>query len=181
MAVLDWLIHAEQEYNLRPIRGNHDIMMLSARNRGIELQSWLDAGGDKTLQSFANFDESVTLGEVNKKYFDFLETSLLPFYECETHFFVHANAYPDIPLEDQPDFMLYWEQFGDPAIHECGKIMICGHTSQKSGVPFSNGNAVCIDTWGYGGGWLSCLDVDSGRIWQANERGETRKFWLDEI
>jgi len=26
---------------------------------------------------------------------------------------------------------------------------------------------------------LSCLDVDSGIVWQANEAGETRRFPLD--
>lgn len=30
-------------------------------------------------------------------------------------------------------------------------------------------------------GWLACLDVSSGRFWQANERGETRQLWLDEV
>jgi serine/threonine protein phosphatase 1 len=43
----------------------------------------------------------------------------------------------------------------------------------------SNGNAICIDTWAHGEGWLTCLDVASGRYWQANQQGETRADWLD--
>ena len=31
-----------------------------------------------------------------------------------------------------------------------------------------------IDTWAYGDGWLTCLQIDNGRIWQANQRGELR-------
>ena len=72
-----------------------------------------------------------------------------------------------------------WESFNDPPPHESGKVMVCGHTSQKSGVPRNIGHAVCIDTWACGRGWLTCLDVGSGRYWQANQRGETRASWLE--
>lgn len=32
----------------------------------------------------------------------------------------------------------------------------------------------CIDTGCRYGGWLTALDVDSGPVWQVNERGEVR-------
>jgi hypothetical protein len=48
------------------------------------------------------------------------------------------------------------------------------HTPQKSGHPLNLGHAICIDTWVYGDGWLTCLDTASGRYWQANEGGRTR-------
>ena len=41
------------------------------------------------------------------------------------------------------------------------------------------GHAVCIDTWVYGHGWLTRLDVQSGQYWQANENRETRAGWLE--
>ena len=110
-----------------------------------------------------------------------LEKETRPWYETETHFFVHANVYADCPLQEQPDFMLYWEKFDDPPPHESGKIMVCGHTSQKSGLPRSIGHAVCIDTRVYGQGWLTCLDTGAGQFWQANQRGQTRQGWLDEV
>ena len=37
----------------------------------------------------------------------------LVFFMIDTHFFVHANAYPSLPLTEQPDLMLYWESFFD--------------------------------------------------------------------
>jgi serine/threonine protein phosphatase 1 len=58
--------------------------------------------------------------------------------------------------------------------------MICGHTTQKSGLPRNWGHAICIDTWVYGEGWLTCLDIQSGRLWQANKKGECRTGWLEE-
>jgi serine/threonine protein phosphatase 1 len=121
------------------------------------------------------------LDDVPDTHWRFLTEELLPYYETDSHFFVHANAYPDIPLAEQPDFMLYWEQLNDPPQHESGKTMICGHTSQKSGLPITNGHAICIDTWACGQGWLSCLDVASGKIWQARQSGERRELWLDEL
>ena len=121
------------------------------------------------------------LDDVPDTHWRFLTEELLPYYETDSHFFVHANAYPDIPLAEQPDFMLYWEQLNAPPQHESGKTMICGHTSQKSGLPITSGHAICIDTWACGQGWLSCLDVASGKIWQARQSGERRELWLDEL
>ena len=65
-----------------------------------------------------------------------------------------------------------------PPPHQSGKSMVCGHTSQPSGLPVNLGHAICIDTWVYGDGWLTALDVGSGRYWQTNERGGRRE---DEI
>jgi serine/threonine protein phosphatase 1 len=58
--------------------------------------------------------------------------------------------------------------------------MICGHTSQKSGLPLNLGHTVCIDTFAHGGGWLTCLDVRTGLYWQANQNGGLRTDALDQ-
>ncbi len=104
-----------------------------------------------------------------------------PFHETVRHFFVHANAFPEIPLAEQPDYMLYWEHL-QPHLsraHISRKVMVCGHTQQRSGKPLNLGHAICLDTWAYGGGWLTCLDVDTGMYWCANQRGETALRWLE--
>ncbi len=181
-AVLDWLIHMDGSHNLIPLRGNHDIMMVNARDSESEHRKWIEVGGKATLRSYAPFDgDPGSITDIPEHHWQFLTNRLLPYFESDSHFFVHANAYPEIPLNEQPVFMLYWEQFNDPSRHESGKTMVCGHTSQKSGIPASNGHAVCIDTWACGNGWLSCLHAESGMIWQANERGETRQMWLDDL
>lgn len=181
-AVLDWLIHHEQNRRLIALRGNHDIMMLDARNDDDSFRKWIDVGGKATLKSYSPFEsDDGALADIPDHHWQFLENNLVSTFETETHFFVHANAYPDLPIDDQPDFMLYWEQFNDPPRHESGKVMVGGHTSQKSGLPVTNGNAICIDTWACGRGWLSCLHIESGMIWQANESGETRRMFLDEL
>lgn len=180
-AVIDWLIHRSRTHNLKPVRGNHDLMMLNARDSEAAYRYWMQGGGDATLRSYAPVEgDPGRLEDIPEQHWRFLADELLPYYEIETHFFVHGSVYPDIPLADQPDFMLYWKKFDAPPRHQSGKLMVCGHTSQKSGLPIANQHAVCIDTWAFGGGWLSCLEVESGQIWQVNRQGKTRILWLDE-
>ena len=153
------------------LRGNHELMMLDAMRSDAWLSSWLNAGGKATLASYGeSFDD------LPSDHLDFLTNTLQPFYECDTHFFVHANARAGQPLEEQSDAARYWQKFRDPEAHMSGKIMVCGHTPQASGVPIRNDHAICIDTKVYADdGWLTCLDVASGKIWQANESGDTRE------
>jgi serine/threonine protein phosphatase 1 len=181
-AVIETLIELAEQYTVYCLRGNHELMLMDAKENPIKFAMFLGVGGDNTLESYRldGHDEEFP-DLIPAEHWDFFEQHLLPYFETETHFFVHAGAYAEIPLADQPEFMLYWEKWNDPPKHDSGKIMVCGHTSQKSGLPLFNGNAVCIDTWACGGGWLSCLHAESGKIWQANQDGETRTMWLDEL
>jgi hypothetical protein len=36
------------------------------------------------------------------------------------------------------------------------------------------GNLVCIDTYCYGGGWPTALEVHTEEVWQADRHGELR-------
>ena len=180
-AVLDWLIERWREGNVVTLRGNHEIMMLMARDEPLTLRNWLMCGGDAVLSSYGTDGSYGWEQFIPDRHWQFLENQLDAYYETDSHFFVHANAYPNISLDEQPDYMLYWEPFEFPAPHQSGKVMICGHTNQRSGLPLNHGHAVCIDTRAIGGGWLTCLDIASGRYWQANQQGETRTAWLDDI
>ena len=193
--VLNHLIALHATGRLVALRGNHDVMMLEARegrNRG-----WLMCGGKEALLSYGVSEETIKalvehggwfddldLGEVLAKvpapHWKFLADDCLPYFETDKHIFVHANLYADLPLEEQPDGMLYWEALVAPCAHMSGKTMICGHTRQQSGLPVNLGKTICIDTNVYGEGWLTCLDVHTGRIWQANELGKARTGWLDD-
>ena len=174
--VIDWLIDRDATGTLIPLKGNHELMLLSAIASERHLGEWLACGGDTVLESYGAEHPS----ELPRTHLEFLRRGLRSHAQRGTHFFVHANAHPDIPIDEQPDYMLYWESFGNPAPHQSGKTMVCGHTAQRSGVPKSLRHAICIDTWAYGDGWLTCLDIQAGYCWQADERGNTRDFWLDQ-
>lgn len=179
-AVIDWLIHRHKKGKLIPLKGNHEIMMLDARMSKDDLERWLFYGGDRTLASYSVLEDAGDLADVPDEHWHFIEHELRSYHELDAHFFVHANAYPDHELAEQPDYMLFWESLSNTAPHMSGKTMVCGHTSQKSGRPKNLGYLVCLDTWVYGKGWLTCLDLQSGQYWQANEVGETRRGNLDE-
>jgi serine/threonine protein phosphatase 1 len=178
--VIQRLLRLRKSHGLVALRGNHELMMLAARKDREHFEEWLKCGGKETLRSYSVLDDEGRLADIPDDHWDFVENQCVNWHETERHFFVHANAYPDQPLSEQPAFMLFWEPFDNPAPHESGKIMVCGHTPQKGGWPLNLGHAICIDTWAHGGGWLTCLDVGSGKIWQANQNGQSRVGWLDE-
>lgn len=179
--VIEKLIALNATGRLVAILGNHDQMMLDARDDEMKLADWSRGYGKKTLASYAQDGGRGTLDDVPAAHWHFLESVCRDFFEIDTHFFVHANAHPDQPLAEQPVYMLRWETFDDPPAHESGKVMVCGHTSQKDGRIVNRGHAVCIDTYAHGGGWLTCLDVKTGKLWQANEKRALQESWLDDF
>jgi serine/threonine protein phosphatase 1 len=175
--VLNRLIELKKSRPVICLRGNHEIMMLDAYRGGrAEKKMWLSVGGVQALGSYGVAPgKGGTLEAVPPEHWHFLENELLPYYESELFIFVHAGVYPDLPLNEQPDNILFWEFFPDALRHYSGKTVICGHTSQKSGEPKVVPGAVCIDTYAHGGGWLTCLDAISGRYWQVDALGRKRE------
>lgn len=167
--VIETLLEWKTGFRLVPLRGNHEVMMLHAREDPQAWEEWGRTFGSKTLESYC----AKTPEDIPAAHWEFLERTYRS-YETETHFFVHANADPLIDLDQQPDYMIYDEFFRDPPPHKSGKVMVCGHTPQEDGRPSSIGQAICIDTQHDEGGWLTCLDPVAMIYWQANDRGETR-------
>src|SRR5262249_39088483 len=145
-----------------------------ARTSRDERNFWLACGGQATLLSYGRNGRSGTLADVPDRHWEFIETACVKWHETPTHLIVHAGAFPDRPLDQQPARILFWESVEAYGPHGSGKVVVCGHTQQRSGVPLDLGHAVCIDTWAYGDGWLTCLDVATGRAWQADQRGRRR-------
>jgi serine/threonine protein phosphatase 1 len=128
--VLDRLIDLGRRYRLVPVLGNHDQKLLEART-GLHPTTWLGMGGIATLDSYGPGRDIALIPD---EHFEFLE-GCLDFHETDTHIFVHANYFPDIPMAEQPVGMLRWESLRDmtPGPHNSGKTVIVGHTSQKDG------------------------------------------------
>lgn len=168
--VIEFLLGLRKRCRLVALRGNHEIMMLGARDDRSLLLNWIACGGDTTLDSYG----ATGFKDVPESHWDFLGGTAR-YYETGDDFYVHANVRPDLPLEDQPDYNLFWEHLGSAvARHVSGRRMICGHTPQASGLPLDLGHAVCLDTQACGGGWLTCLETGSGSYWQANQKRELR-------
>jgi serine/threonine protein phosphatase 1 len=169
--VLDLLLDLEDRCQLVPIIGNHEIMMLQALNDLSSLRFWLECGGMATVESYGG-----DLDDVPETHLDFLQRCCR-FVETQEHMFVHANYDPEVPLESQPDQLLFWEHVIRtlPSPHRSGKTAVVGHTPQKTGEILNLDYLLCIDTYCCGDGWLTALDVQQGTTWQTNERGEFRQ------
>jgi len=169
--VIEELLELETRCRLVPLLGNHELMLLDALGSTRVLAPWLECGGVATVRSYGG-----KLSNIPPEHLAFIRR-LRRYAEAPRHFFVHANYAADVPLDEQPDYLLFWEHlhFHLPAPHDNGKVAIVGHTAQKSGEKFDLGHVVCIDTFCHGGGWLTALDVDTGQIWQADAGGRLRK------
>jgi len=180
--VIDRLIALQASCRLIPLLGNHDQMfLLTLSGRSEEAPMWLGWGGEATLTSYAGSAAAGLdrLGTVPQSHKRFL-ARCRAYYETSQFMFIHASYDPALPLERQFPEVLHWESVRDapPGPHVSGKTAIVGHTSQKSGEILDLGYLVCIDTYCYGGGWLTAFEPVTRLVWQANEVGETRRFVL---
>ena len=169
--VLDRLIALKSQVPCVFVLGNHELMMMRARDDASTRKMWLAVGGRQALASYARDGGAGSLELIPAIHWDFLKNDCSDFAETPTHVFVHAGLDPDKPLDRQTEEALFWEFLAGPFRLADGRKVVCGHTSQKSGEILDYGDTVCIDTHAYGGGKLTCLDVDSGHYWQADALG----------
>jgi serine/threonine protein phosphatase 1 len=168
-AVLDSLLELGKRCSTVFLRGNHEVMILDAREDPLKANLWQSYGGLDTLISYGAEFRDDWAAMIPVSHWAFLERTVR-FFETTNHIFAHACLDPNLEMADQPDWMLYWEFFDRIQPHRSGKQIICGHSPQPSGLIKDMGFAACIDT----AGWLTCLDVDSRKYWQAKEDGVTR-------
>ena len=169
---IDFLIELGRRCTLVPLLGNHDWVVLElAAGHMDTFGNWLTYGGDTTLASY----DCSSPAEFPSDHLDFLRSCRLTF-ETDHHFFLHGNYIKELPLADQPQEVVLWDslRYRHPGPHCSGKTAILGHTAQKTGDMLDLGYAKCIDTWIYGNGWLTMLDVLGGQMWQAGKQGNLR-------
>lgn len=164
--VLDRLIALRRECRLVPMLGNHDQVMMAAVFGRVSPKVWIEMEGEPTIAAYGS------IRDIPSEHTDFLASCHLC-VESNDHIFMHACYEPGLALEEQSIETLLWTGLRQnvPAPHRSGKRAIVGHTSQKSGKIFDAGHIVCIDTYCCGGGWLTALDVHSGRVWQVDREG----------
>lgn len=176
--VLNRLLRLGERCRHIALRGNHEEMMLAAREDKTSEQFWLNCGGDATLISYSPFDDDGTLADVPDDHWDFMANVCRDYWETDTHIFVHGGLKPDEPVHRQHPSVLRWLTLDQLRPHCSGKTIICGHTPLPAGKPRDLGYAIAIDTGAHNGGWLTCLDVLNRIVIQASERREVRRLAL---
>jgi serine/threonine protein phosphatase 1 len=168
---IDCLLSVRDQCETIFLRGNHEITFLGAYDGRIDIQAWFHIGGETTLVSYGG-----RFGHIPHRHLDFLR-SCSPYYELDSDFFVHANYLPELPLAEQPDRTMYWEHLIDrvPGPHHSGKTAWIGHTPSLRGEIVDLGYLVCIDTFCFGGGYLTAVDIESREVWQVDKFGHLRR------
>lgn len=193
--VVKRLLQLKSECSLVALRGNHESMLLDALNSDFAARFWLQCGGTATLTSYMAVQDQTNTREIAEgtteetpsafsidtsvivsSHVEFFRSCTLA-YETDEHLFLHGNYDPKLPIDEQDEACLLWQHLQQiPAPHISGKTVFVGHTPQTSGEVLDAGHLVCLDTYCFGGGWLTAMDVHSRKVWQANDVGEIREF-----
>lgn len=166
--VLNTLIELQDRCRLVPLLGNHELMMLAARNDPTELRFWAACGGAQTLASYDG-----DLANVPDDHWEFLDRCL-SYYETDDFFFVHANYDPTLPLRSQPEDLVFWTHLTNaaPAAHHNGKLAVVGHTPQPNRQIRDLGHLLCLDTCCFGDGCLTACELPTRTLWQTTNLGQ---------
>ena len=178
--VIDRLLALDRRTRLVPIIGNHELLMLDSRNGQFDPYNWFMVGGTATMESYGGRAQP-DWHLIPPEHWHFLEKRCVRYFENDTHLFTHATIEGSYPLADQKDSWLFWRRFDDAHAHFSGKTLICGHTAQKSGLPAMRPGCLCIDTWAFGEGWLTGMDISKEEFIQANQRGELRRLTFADV
>ncbi len=170
--VIDRLLELRERCRVVFLLGNHEEMFLDSLTTDEVREPWMGFGGLETLISYGEHAEDT--GELPADHVAFLKTGL-DYFDTESTVFVHANLEPGRSLSEQTPEWLRWVKLTK---HELplpsGQRVICGHSAQKDGQVWVGDRWVCIDTFAYGGMFLTALDVGNDLVYQTQQSGEFR-------
>jgi len=169
--VVDFIMDLkERGFDVNPLSGNHEAMLLESYNNPGMTELWFMNSGETTLQSFGIQD----VRDLGKRYIDFFQ-GMKFFDSAGSYLFVHAgfNDYDHDPFSDK--MVMIWESrpfYENPALW--GKTIIHGHRPktlefvrkqilEKSAViPIDTG---CVYGSETGYGFLSALEVNEMKLY----------------
>lgn len=168
--VIELVMATAYRCRIVPLLGNHELMLVAARESPQFVPFWLQCGGQQTIDSYGG-----DLAQVPTEHWDFFE-SCRRHFETDSHLYFHANYDPTLMPAEQSDMLTLWQHLSQsiPGPHRSGKTAIVGHTPQRNGEVLDLGHLLCIDTACFAGGWLTAIDVHSKQLWQANRLGQLR-------
>jgi serine/threonine protein phosphatase 1 len=167
--VIDLIISLqEQHYNIFPIRGNHEEMLISSLKSFNHFEQWIHNGAKHTLKSFGISHTT----EFELKYLEFF-FELPYYYELKDFIIVHGglNFSIEDPFTDLTSMVWLRNPYVDLKKTK-GKRIIVGHTpvhleiikaSLGIGQIYLDGG--CVYAKKYEGlGWLAALELNSFKI-----------------
>lgn len=153
------------------LRGNHEIMLLDAMKGSVNDRIWLANGGGATIASYGG-----SIDRIPDSHRDFFQ-NLKAYHESKDSIFVHANYDASKPMQDQEAAMTFWTHLSGaiPGPHYSGKRVFVGHTPQADGEIWDLGHLVGLDTYCFGGGYLTAYQLETAETIQADRHGHLRR------
>ena len=169
--VVQQIIELQARCQVIPLCGNHELVLSAILDRGVDQAAWFAGGGRATLTSYGG-----KLSKIPESHREFLR-DLKPYYEDQDTICVHACYDPRLPMNQQSGRILHWDHLPAklPLPHVSGKRVFFGHTPQPTGNVLDAGHLVCIDTYCFGGGFLTAFDIDSNDLIQVDHHGHLRR------
>jgi serine/threonine protein phosphatase 1 len=145
--VVDYIIDLQKQgFDIIPLMGNHEAMLIDSLGSEQSFYNWSLNGGSETLFSFGINASN----ELDLKYLQFFK-NLLYYYIQDQFIFVHAGFNNEISDPFQDKSQMIWsrrESYSNPVFN--GKIIVHGHTPVPlalcSNVVKSERNVINIDT-----------------------------------
>jgi Calcineurin-like phosphoesterase len=140
------------------LRGNHEVLLLEALAKN-DIDIWLLNGADATLASYG-VNQLSALPPDHLAWYASLKAS----FDDGQRFFVHAGVDPNRPLDQQRDYDLAWIR--EPFLsrnHDYGRLIVHGHTPQRSGKPELLPWRLNLDTAAVYGGRLTAAVFDDSQ------------------
>ncbi len=168
--VIDLILEISRSTRVISLRGNHELMLMGVLFGGCDPSIWLNSGGAATLASYGG-----SLERIPESHRDFFR-SLRTHHETDCELFIHAGYEADVAVDRIDDAHRYWIHIIEvPPPHCSGKRVFVGHTPQASGRVLDHGHLVCLDTYCFGGGWLTAMDLDNDELIQVNLHGHLKR------
>ncbi len=172
-AVIDYILDLQaRKFNLIPLRGNHEVMLLDAFKNKNSLTIWLYNGAEETIRSFG----LSKINEIDESYVSFFR-DLKYYYSLDNYLFVHAGFNDHISDPFQDVHHMIWtcrETYRNPKF--MNKTIIHGHNPRPASVLKnqlkSNKQVIGIDTGcvykgspGYGK--LTAIELNSMQLYSV--------------
>ncbi len=122
--VVDYIIELQEKgFDIIPLMGNHEAMLLDAFENKKNVSKWIQNGGNETLKSF----EITSIKNINPKYLKFFK-ELKYYYSLGEYLFVHAGFNDNVVNPFTDFYSMLWkckESYNNPLLTD--KTIVHGH------------------------------------------------------
>lgn len=168
--VIDRLISLKNDNRCDCILGNHEEMMLAATEDELSFEGWLYCGGKETMRSYGLVPVFQNINKIPYAHWQFL-SDCKPYIVADEFLLSHAPLDPDTAIKHQSDEYLRWSKMIPKRPHNSGKINVFGHVAQARGEIYAEHGCIGIDTYAYGGGQLTALNLSDLTFIQSDKEG----------